>query len=122
LLANAYSWSPAEVRDLTDVEVAYYYKYLPMVEARRAYPVAQLNADLREFAFPRYTEESDQSKEPPKPRTPWTVEELLPPFAWFERDDMTLAQAKSLVDAFDRLPAWAQGCVPIDAARALLPD
>lgn len=94
-------------------------RHLPLIEARSHYGVAQLNADLREFAFPRYTSEDDQPKEPPKPRKPWTVEELLPPFARFEVDTMTSEQAKSLVEAFEDLPGWAQGCVPIDEARAI---
>lgn len=98
----------------------YYLHWVPYIAARDAYPVAQLNADLREFAFPRYLEEEDDApKEPPKPRNPWTVEELLPPFARFDLDGMTTEQARSLVEAFESLPAWAQGCVPIDEARVI---
>lgn len=100
----------------------YFLWHLPLIEARNHYGVAQLNADLREFAFPRYLNEDDAPKDPPKPRNPWTVEELLPPFARFDLDGMTIEQARSLVEAFESLPAWAQGCVPIDEARALVPD
>lgn len=123
LIASAYGWSPAQLRELTDAEAAYYSKHLPLIEARRHFPIARLTADLREFIMPRYTEPDPDEKQPAKPpraRDPWSPLELLPFYASFGDDSMTLEQAESLVDAFDKLPAWAKAVAPIEAARKAL--
>lgn len=114
------------LRGLTDAEVDYYHQHLPRIEARNHYGVAQLNADFREMFFPRFTAPDPDAKapeKPPRPRKPWTVDELLPPFAWFEeptRLNLTQETASSLVAVFGRLPKWAQALAPIDAANATL--
>lgn len=123
LIASAYGWSPAQLRELTDAEAAYYSKHLPLIEARRHFPIARLTADLREFIMPRYTEPDPDERQPAKPpraRDPWKPTELLPWYASFGEDDMTTEQAQSLVEAFDSLPEWARAVAPIAEARELL--
>ena len=113
------------MRELTDAEAAYYARHMPLIEARKHYPIARLQADLREFIMPRYTEPDPDAKEPekpPRPRDPWDPLELLPFYASFGEDSITPQQAQSLVEAFDGLPEWAKAVAPIEAARALLSD
>lgn len=107
---------------MTDAEVDYFYQYLPLIEARAHYGVAQLNADFREMFFPRYLDpDPNESKVPPRRRQVWTPEELLPPFAWFDRPEpMPLEAAEALAAHFVALPAWAQKIAPISEARLVL--
>jgi hypothetical protein len=97
---------------------------MPLVEARRHLPVAQLEAVVREFITPRYTDpDPNPPKEPPRQRKPWSPLELLPWYASFgEAEQMTPAQAESLAAAFDGLPEWCKAVAPIEDARALLSE
>lgn len=105
-------------------EVAYYMEHLPIIEARKHYSTAQLNADLREFIFPRYTAPDPKQKgppEPPRPRELWRVEELFPPFAWLEKPKaIPVDAAQALVHAFEHLPDWAQKLAPMGDAMNVL--
>lgn len=96
---------------------------MPLHAARDAYPIAQFNADFREMFFPRYLDpDPNESKAPPpRRRQVWTPEELLPPFAWFDKPEpMPTEAAEALVAAFDHLPAWAKDLAPLDEAKRAL--
>jgi hypothetical protein len=100
-------------------------EHLPLVEARRHYPLAQLLADFREMFFPRYLDPSptDEPKEPPRRRKAWSAEECLPYYAWFQPPveiNMSQQAAQTLVALYDRLPRWARALAPIEAATAVL--
>lgn len=111
------------LRQLTDAEVEYYHQHIPRIEARRHYSTAQLNADFREMFFPRFLDPDPKGEpqEPPRRRQPWTPDEMLPHFAYFERlEPMPREVAAALVGHFDALPEWARKLAPIGEARALL--
>lgn len=124
MLASAYGWEPSTLTALTPDQIEYFTEHLPIVEARRHYGVTQLLADFREMFFPRYLDPDPKGEpqEPPRRREPWTVEELLPPFAWLREPEppMPHAAAVSLAAAYERLPAWAKALAPIDAAKGIL--
>ena len=108
---------------MTPRQLAYFLEHLPLVEARRHWSLARLNADLREFMMPRYTEPDPDQKEaakPPRARDPWRVDELLPWFAKLPEEPIPPEAAESLVAAFDHLPEWARTVAPIEAATAAL--
>lgn len=108
---------------MTDAQVEYFVRHLPLVEARKHYPLAQLTADVREFIFPRFTEDDPDAKpeKPPRPRKPWTAAELLPWYASFgEPERMSVEEAEALLDALDSLPMWAKAVAPVDEAREVL--
>lgn len=109
---------------MTTVQLRYALEHMPLVEARRHYPMARLQADLREFMMPRYLEpdpEEERNAKPPRARDPWDALELLPFYASFgEEPPITPVQAESLTAAFDRLPAWVRAVAPIEAARSAL--
>lgn len=105
---------------MTPAQLAYAAEHLPLVEARRHLPIAQLEAVLREFITPRYTDDDpDEKKEPPRPRNPWDPLELLPPYASFGESRMTPEQARVLVEHCDALPSWVRGVAPIDEAKSI---
>lgn len=112
------------LRELTLSEVEYYLEHLPLIEARKHHPTAQLIADFREMFFPRFLDPDPDEKpsdKPPRRRDPWTVVDTLPPHAYYPPPPpMPVEAAQALVDAFDALPSWAQAIVPIKAARDLL--
>lgn len=119
-MAAGYGWEPDTVSQMTDAQVEYFMRHLPLVEARKHFPIAQLTADVREFVFPRYTDPEPPS-EPPKARNPWTAAELLPWYASFgEAEQMTVEAAQALLDALDSLPSWARSVAPVDEAREAL--
>ena len=112
------------LRSLTLSEVEYYLTHLPLIEARKHHPTAQLIADFREMFFPRYLDpDPDEKKDakPPRRREPWTVEETLPPPARYPKaPPMPQGAAEALVEHYETLPAWAKAIAPITEARAVL--
>lgn len=112
------------VQGLTLSEVEYYLKHLPLIEARKHHPVAQLIADFREMFFPRFLDpDPDEKKDakPPRRREPWTVEETLPPHAHYPKPPpMPESAARALVATYESLPAWAKAIAPITEARGVL--
>lgn len=124
-MAAGYGWEPDVVASMTDAQVDYFYKHLPLVEARKHYPIAQLTADVREFIFPRYTEDDpdEQSAKPPRARKPWSALEVLPWYASFgEAERMTLDEARILLEHLDGLPSWARSVAPVDEAREVVTE
>lgn len=121
-MAAGYGWEPDVVSGMTDAQVDYFYKHLPLVEARRHYPIAQLTADVREFIFPRYLN-PEPSSEPEKPRKRWTALEVMPWYASFgEPERMSVEQARVLLDNLDALPSWARSVAPVDEAREIITE
>lgn len=92
------------------------------MEARKHYPIAQLQAAFMEVFFPRYLTPDPDAKEPakpPRPRKPWTPEELIPYYASFgDTDPLPVEAARALLEHFDALPAWARELAPVTAAVA----
>ena len=120
----AYGWTPSDTADMTPLQLKYALENMPLIEARKHFPMAQLEAVIREFITPRYTEpDPNPPKEPPRARNPWSALELLPWFASFgEAEAMTPQQAESLVEAYDSLPEWARAVAPVEDAKALLAE
>lgn len=88
---------------------------LPRYWGKLAWPLAQLSVDFREMFFPRHLE-PEPPKEPPKPRRPWTVRELLPPFAdWPLSSPFGPRATRLLLSARDTLPAWCAEAVEWEA-------
>lgn len=84
---------------------------LPRYWGKLAWPLAQLAADFREVVMPRYLD-PEPPKEPPKPREPWTVRELLPPFAdWPLASPYGPEARRLLLEARDTLPSWCVAAV-----------
>lgn len=124
LLAAGYGWEPSVLRELTLSEVEYYLEHLPLIEARKHHGIAQLIADFREMFFPRFVDPDPDEKpsdKPPRRREAWTVQDTLPPHAYYPAPPpMPLEAAQALVTHYDALPSWAQSLVPIKGAQAVV--
>ena len=92
---------------MTKPQLEYFFAQVPVIEARRSYPLAQLEAAVRDFvtpkAIPGETQENDG-----KPRRPnWKPEELLPYFASMgERFSMSRVAIEDLRKHKSELPMW----------------
>lgn len=92
---------------MTRSQLEYFYSRVPLIEARRAYAVSQLEAAVRDFMTPkaRPGEKKEQPTEPPRPN--WKPEELLPYFASLgERVGVSKAALDDLRKHKAELPIW----------------
>jgi hypothetical protein len=111
LMAAAYGWTPDTIEALTAPQLAYYLRWLPLLEARRAYPIASLEAAVLNLVGGKRddVEDAEASTPPPARHRLFTGEERLPPWAALEVGRSPWARA-SAIEALNRaseLPTWA---------------
>jgi hypothetical protein len=104
--------SPTELLEWQPWEIELAHAGLPRHWGRLSWPMAQLTADFREMFFPRMLE-PEPPTEPAKPRIPWTVDELLPPFADPPTEAATVPEhlRRLLLNHRAHLPTWAVALV-----------
>lgn len=111
LLAATYGWTPDVVESLTVPQLIYYQRWIPLVEARRAYPSASLEATVLNVVGgkPEPVEDADASSPPtpahrlfdPEERLPYWARLEMPAGAW------TGASAREALARTRDLPPWA---------------
>jgi len=97
---------PWEIADLTPWQFNMLTEYAQEIEARRAYPIAQLEATLRNVMGGK--PKAGEGGKALDPRSMYTADELLPPYARF-LDDMggwTPEAAREAVELYMDLPQW----------------
>lgn len=112
LLAHAYGWTPDVIESLSGPQIVYFLRWLPLLEARRAYPIASLEATVLNVAGGRRDDAddgADAASPPPKPSRLFTAEERLPPWAALELATGPWTR-ETAIEALERakdLPVWA---------------
>lgn len=112
LLAHAYGWTPDVIESLSGPQIVYYLRWLPLLEARRAYPIASLEATVLNVAGGKRDDAddpADAASPPPKPSRLFTAEERLPPWAALElaAGPWTRETAIEALEHASDLPVWA---------------
>lgn len=109
------------IDQLTQVQLAYYLRWVPLIEARRAWPVASLEASVLNLMGGK-PDPAAPDTPPPRPRhLIWTVDERLPPWAQLDSGPSvwTRASARAALDHAARLPLQALVRVDFHRLRAL---
>lgn len=111
LIAHAYGWTPAVIEALTEPQIAYYMRWLPLLEARRAYPVASLEATVLNVAGGKREEvdDADEASPPTPTHRLFGADERLPPWADLElpAGPWTREAAIEALEHAGTLPVWA---------------
>lgn len=111
LLAHAYGWTPDTIESLTAPQIAYYLRWLPLLEARRAYPVSSLEAAVLNLVGGKRdeVEDADATSPPPARHRLFEAQERLPPWAALEvgRGAWTRSSAVEALHLAGELPTWA---------------
>jgi hypothetical protein len=111
LLAHAYGWTPAVIEALTEPQVLYYMRWLPLLEARRAYPIASLEATVLNVAGGKRdeVEDADTASAPTPAHRLFTADERLPPWADLELPAGAWSRESALeaIELASELPVWA---------------
>lgn len=111
LLCAGYGWDVSQVRVLTNKQQAYFLKHLPLVEARKAYPIAQLEASLKN-ALGGKPEKGGEGKSIPPERL-YNAEELLPFYAAFgQKQQISVKAIRDIQDNLSSMPSWALPLIP----------
>lgn len=109
LLAHAYGWTPDEIEALSAQQIVYYLRWLPLIEARRGWGAASLEAALLNVVGgkPDPVEDADASTPAPPAHRLWTPEERLPPWAYLDLGPgvWTPESARDAIRNAARLPA-----------------
>lgn len=114
---------------MTPDQVQYFLHHVPLIEARRAYPFAQLEATILNMMGGKGdVDESGRevkSDKPPKPpHLLWTPLERLVFYASFGEDaapaGLSREAAQDIMSNLADVPAWALHLVPIDEAKRVL--
>ena len=123
LICAAYGWKPWDVARLTPAQVQYFFEQLPEVALRDAYPIAALEATLRNMMGGKRSKEPDENSEPPlEPHELYSPGELLPFYArppWVE-STLSVVSAEAARDFLkhrSEVPEWALQLAPIEAIR-----
>jgi len=130
LLCAAYGWTPDVIAGFTPDQVEYFLHHLPLIEARRHYPLAQLEATILNMMGGKGdVDEHGREKKPEKPPKPahllWTPQERLAFYASFGEaakvtPGMSRETAQDIIDNLSEAPAWALHLVPLDEAKRVL--
>lgn len=133
-MCAAYGWTPDVVGNLTSEQVEYFLAHVPELEARRAFPFAHLEATILNMMGGKGdVDEHGNIKKPEKPPKPdhllWTAEERMAAI-WYarfsgseqaaERNRLSVAAARDILDNISRAPAWALHLLPIEEAKRVL--
>lgn len=121
LLCAAYGWSPEQVARLTPAQVAYFLRCLPDVQLRSAWPVAALEAGVRNMMGGKPDPNDSEGKTIP-PERQFSPVELLPWFArpaWIDEAHSGIPQdaARDFMRNRGRVPSWALQVAPIRAIK-----
>lgn len=126
LIGGAYKWPPSVMRELTDAEADYYLQHMREVYMRDVYPLAQLEATLRNMMGgkrPKKTRDGEDSEPPLQPHELYSPFELLPWFArpeWVEDSggaSINREAARDFLANLKRVPAWALEIAPLHAIK-----
>lgn len=123
LLAHAYGWPPDVIESLTTPQLIYYLRWLPLIEARRGWGAASLEAALLNVVGgkPAPVEDGETASPPTPEHLRFTAEELLP--WWAELDTgpgvWTPASAKEAIEHARDLPAGALALLDFRRLRAI---
>lgn len=111
---------------LTPTQLEYFGDHLPLVAARRHYPIAKLEATLLNSLGGK-PDPNEKNKTKPKPEhLSYTPEERLPWYARFTSTNnettgaLSTEAARALLGNTDDLPSWALGVAPIGEARQVI--
>ena len=109
---------------MTNAQLEYAFKHMPLIEARKHYPIARLHADVLNRTGGKPDPNEEDKGKVVRPESQYTAEELLPWYAYFDEPQarMSVATARDLVNNVRHLPAWARDVAPIEEARRLLAD
>lgn len=121
LLAAAYGWPPHIIDTLTQTQLLYYLRWLPLIEGRKAYPMASLEATVLN-AVGGKADPSDPDQAPPRAaHLVWTATERLPPWATLDTGPgvWTPASARDAIDHAALLPVDALARLDFQRLRAL---
>lgn len=122
-MCAAYGWTPAQVADLTPKQVAYFLEHLPDVHLRWAWPVAQLEAAIKNMMGGKRQKEAHPDDDPPlQPHELYSALELLPWFArpeWAENAGVSIPADAAMDFLANRkaMPAWVIALAPLDAIQ-----
>lgn len=102
-------------------------KWVPLMEGRRAYPLAYMIAELKNIMGGKRKPPDPKPGDPPRdpPLQPWelyTPEEELPYYAWMKPPPpmLTLEQARLLTSHYSALPEWAKPHAKMNEAAYVL--
>lgn len=103
------------------MQLAYYLQWVPLIEARRAWPTASLEAVVLNMMGGKPDPTADDAPAPRPLHLLWTVDERLPPWAQLDARPgvWTRASARAALDHAARLPLQALVRVDFHRLRAL---
>lgn len=124
-MCAAYGWTPDTVASLTPRQVAYFLEHMPDIHLRWAWPVAQLEAAIKNMMGGKRQKERDPDADPPlAPHEVYTPLELLPWYArpeWAETGALAAGihpeAARDFMQHRRDMPAWVVAIAPVDAIR-----
>lgn len=104
------------------MQVAYFLEHLPEVEMRRAWPVAQLEAAIKNALGGKRPSKKKSDEPPLQPHELFNTLETLPYYArpaWAEDASVSIAPdaAKAFLKHRRDLPAWVIAVAPLDAIQ-----
>lgn len=121
LLAAAYGWTPDVIDRLTQTQLLYYLRWLPLIEGRRAYPLASIEASMLNAAGGK-PDPADADRPPPRPQhLLFTPTEMLPPWATLDTGPgvWTRDSARDALEHAALLPVDALSRLDFQRLRAL---
>jgi hypothetical protein len=103
------------------VQIVYYLQWITLLEARRAWPQASLEATMRNHNGGKPDPTDPDAPKPRKAHLIWTAEECLPPWASLDVGPgvWTQASARDALDNAARLPIVALARLDFGRLRAL---
>jgi hypothetical protein len=121
ILAATYGWTPAQIEQLTLPQLLYYLRWVPLIEARKAYPLASLEASVLNLGGGKRDANDPDAPAPRPAHLTWTALERLPPWANLETGPgvWTSRSARALLDHATLIPAHALARVDMSHLRRL---
>ena len=109
LIAHHYGWTPDVIESLSQRQLVYYLRWIPLLEARRGWGAASLEAALLNVAGGKPDPNEEPDTPPVPPRRLFTVEERLRPWARLELGPgvWTPESARDAIANAHRLPVGA---------------
>jgi hypothetical protein len=118
LLAHAYGWEPRVIEALSQRQLVYYLRWIPLIEARRGWGSASLEAALLNVVGgkPDPSADSEADNPPLPPSRLFTPEERPPPWARLETGPgvWTARSARDALEHAHQLPVGALAILDFD--------
>ena len=119
LLSSAYGFKPWEIEQMTLDQIGMYMEHLPLVEMRKHYPIAQLEASIKNMMGGK-PDGSDEGKSIPPERL-YNALELLP---WYARPEgveasvtIPVQAARDFLGNLKDVPSWVIEIAPLEAIK-----